>query len=160
MAAPRARFDLKTAHRVAKATQWVEQQPKANETAGYGTARPGAAGFWAKITSSAAVSGNPNRWRYAWTEQRPTVDGWDDLPSGRTGTTSSKFALNSIEANNPDTDDMMGNSVDTDATSTTLSPVQGDPVVWMWEVSAWDSDSSTWKQGFRFTYENTVDCAS
>jgi hypothetical protein len=39
MAGPRAKFDLRTAQRVAKATQWVEQQPRAFEGAGYGKPR-------------------------------------------------------------------------------------------------------------------------
>jgi hypothetical protein len=39
MARPRANFDLRTAQRVAKATQWVEQQPRASESASYG--KPG-----------------------------------------------------------------------------------------------------------------------
>jgi hypothetical protein len=39
MAGPRASFDLRTAQRVASATKWVEQQPRATESAGYGKPR-------------------------------------------------------------------------------------------------------------------------
>jgi hypothetical protein len=158
MADPVAKFRLPVAKRVLRATRRVELAPRGQESACYGKTVGNE--FWAKITGSAAFTDNPNRWQYAWTEQRPTLDGWEDLPGGRSGTTSSRFALNSIEASNPDTAGVMGNSVDTDATSTTLAAVQGAPVVWMRRVSAWDADEETWSIGFRFSYENTVECGS
>lgn len=156
---PIAKFRVSSAKRIVKASRWVELQPKSAEGASVG-ANIASDGFWAKITASLAVSGHPNRWQYAWTEQRPTVAGWADHPRARTGTTTSRFALNSVEANNPDAAGMMGNSVDTAATTTTMAPVRGNPVVWMREVSAWNSLTGAYVQGFRFQYENTVECGS
>lgn len=154
-------FGAKEVSRIAAAVRDYERAP--DDRRGQPSPRQDdgeADGFWAKITGAADHGGNSNRKRYAWTEQRPTVDGWDDMPSGRSGTTSTDYALNSTEANNPTTAGMMGNSVDTAATSTTFAPVRGNPVVWMRYVWAWDSSASTWVRTIRFTYEGTVDCGS
>jgi hypothetical protein len=56
--------------------------------------------FLASITGSALVSGSQSRWQYAWSEVEETATGWQVKSGGRTGTTSSGFALNSIEAFN------------------------------------------------------------
>jgi len=54
--------------------------------------------FWAKITGNADLGGGAtNRWKYAWTEQDETADSWADLAGGRTGSTTSGYALNGLE---------------------------------------------------------------
>lgn len=116
--------------------------------------------FWAKITGSASIG--TNRWKYAWTEQRRTSTGFENLTSGRTGTTSTDFAINSVEANNDGTG-IQGNSVDIDGTifddntGLELQAVRGDPVVRMWVDT--DADGNT---AFTFEYVNAIDgeCAA
>ena len=114
----------------------------------------GANTFWAKITSSA--TDGTNKWKYAWTEQTRTAAGWEDLTDGRTGTTSSDFAINSLEANNDGTG-VQGNSIDidgavfTDNSGLEIQPVQGDPVVRM-IVDIIDA-----AQLYTFEYVNAVD---
>gem|GEM_PF-2809998 len=114
----------------------------------------GTSEFWAKITGSAA--NGTNKWKYAWTEVRRTATGWENKPNGRTGTTTEKFALNSIEANNPGAAGIMGNSVDTSETDfpagMSLKPVRGDPVVRM--IAESDASGTT---TYTFSYENAVD---
>lgn len=57
-------------------------------------------GFWALLTSS-SQDGSNKRWKYAWSEAYKTSagygSGWSTLPNGRTGTTSTNTAYNSIE---------------------------------------------------------------
>ncbi len=92
-----------------------------------------AARLLGKITINGAVSGNANRYQYAWTEQKRTSTGWVDMAGGRSGTASVGFALNSIEnpnKNAPASGDFYGNSVEWNDFQTLL-PVQGNPVVWM-----------------------------
>jgi hypothetical protein len=119
--------------------------------------------FPAKITGSTAVPKGTspetycdNRYQYAWTEQQRTATGWQDLSGGRSGTTSSGFALNGDEANNPDdtaTPRVMGNSIDhADAeypATNWLQPVRGNPVVRMFV----DVDD-TGAVAYSFQYEN------
>lgn len=116
---------------------------------------PGQDSFWAKITGNAADG--TNKWKYAWTEQQRTASGWQDLSGGRTGTTTTGFAVNGIEANNDGTG-IQGNSVDIDGTifddntDLEIQPVQGDPVVRMWV----DADSSG-ALAYTFEYVNAID---
>jgi hypothetical protein len=113
--------------------------------------------FWAKITGSAA--NGDNKWKYAWTEQQRTADGFHDLSGGRSGTTSANPAYNSIEANNDDTG-TQGNSIDIDGavfddnSGLAIQPVGGDPVVRMYADIA--DDGST---VYSFEYVNAVDGA-
>ena len=111
--------------------------------------------FWAKITGNAADG--TNKWKYAWTEQQRTAAGWQDLSGGRSGTTSTGFAVNANEANNDGTG-VQGNSIDIDGTvfddnsDLEIQPVQGDPVVRMWAEL-----SSTNTLVYTFEYVNAVD---
>ena len=111
--------------------------------------------FWAKITGNAA--NGTNKWKYAWSEQERASSGWSDLSDGRSGTTSTNFALNSIEANN-DGAGIQGNSVDidgpvfTDNSDLEIQPVQGDPVVRMWEEP--DTNGGV---AYSFEYVNAID---
>ena len=111
--------------------------------------------IWAKITGNAADG--TNKWKYAWTEQQRTASGWQDLSGGRTGTTSTDFAVNANEANN-DGAGIQGNSIDIDGTvfddnsDLEIQPVQGDPV-----VRVWAELSSTNTLVYTFEYVNAVD---
>jgi hypothetical protein len=111
--------------------------------------------FWAKITGNAADG--TNKWKYAWTEQQRTAAGWQDLTDGRSGTTTTGFAVNANEANNDGTG-IQGNSIDIDGTvfddnsDLELVAVQGDPVVRMWA----DIDSSG-NTAYSFEYTNAID---
>jgi len=111
--------------------------------------------FWAKITGNAADG--TNKWKYAWTEQQRTATGWQDLSGGRTGTTTTDFAVNANEANNDGTG-VQGNSIDIDGTvfddnsDLEIQPVQGDPV-----VRVWAEMSSTSTLVYTFEYVNAVD---
>lgn len=115
----------------------------------------GGVSFWAKITGSA--TNGTNKWKYAWAEQERSSSGWADLTGGRSGTTSTGFALNSIEANNDGTG-IQGNSVDIDGTlfddntGLEIQPVQGDPVVRMWAEE--DTGGTI---AYSFEYVNAVD---
>lgn len=90
--------------------------------------------FHAKITGSTSLS--TNRWKYAWTEVTRTATAWADTSGGRSGTTTTNFALNGMEANNDGTG-IQGNGVDidgtifTDNTGLAIQPIQGSPVVAM-----------------------------
>lgn len=114
-----------------------------------------ASSFWAKITSSAADG--TNKWKYAWTEQERTASGWQDKTGGRSGTTTTGFAINGLEASNSDAG-VQGNSVDVDGTifddntGLEVRPVEGNPVVRMWV----DIDTSG-DPAYTFEYVNAVD---
>jgi len=96
--------------------------------------------FHARITSSAA-GGGTYRWVYAWEEvMLPAYgsgDNWQTVPGGRSGTTTTDYAVNAIEADNSDT--FGGPSYKIDATETflplaiglTRSSAQRNPVVEM-----------------------------
>jgi hypothetical protein len=79
--------------------------------------RHGADRFWAKITGSAAAdSPAQGRWVYAWTEVEKTAagyGGWTAVDGGRSGTTGTDPAYNSIEDANDGTG-VQGNGVDVD----------------------------------------------
>jgi hypothetical protein len=119
------------------------------------TLPPTTSSFWAKITGNAADG--TNKWKYAWTEQQRTATGWQDLSGGRSGTTSTDFAVNANEANNDGTG-VQGNSIDIDGTvfddnsDLEIQPVQGDPV-----VRVWAEMSSTATLVYTFEYVNAVD---
>lgn len=96
---------------------------------------PACESFWAKITGSTAVPSTSNRWRYSWTEQERTTDGFSDLSGGRSGSTSSGYAINAVEVSN-DGSGVEGHGVDVDGTDYPagfeVQPVQGNPVHRMW----------------------------
>lgn len=91
--------------------------------------------FWAEITASDPMSGQTNRWQYAWREKLRTGIGWETKDGGRTGTVSSNFALNSAEANNAATG-IMGNGIDHDndyPAGFEMQPIRGSRIVRMYE---------------------------
>lgn len=53
--------------------------------------------FPAKITGAAAYSGEYYRWKYAWTEMVDSGDSVASATNGRSGTTSTDYALNDFE---------------------------------------------------------------
>ena len=116
----------------------------------------GPSSFWAKITGNAADG--TNKWKYAWTEQQRTASGWQDLSGGRSGTTSTDFAVNANEANNDGTG-VQGNSIDIDGTvfddnsDLEIQAVQGDPVVRMYV----ETDITAGGLAYSFEYVNAVD---
>lgn len=111
--------------------------------------------FWGRITGSTAIPSTTNRWRYAWTEQERSTDGFADLTGGRSGTTSSSYAINSVEANN-DGIGTQGNSIDIDGADFpagfSMQPVEGDPVVRMYKE--YDASGTAF---YTFAYVNAVD---
>lgn len=48
--------------------------------------------FWAQITGSAEI-GTTGKFKYAWSEQERTASGWQAKTGGRSGTTSSGYAI-------------------------------------------------------------------
>lgn len=107
--------------------------------------------FWAKITGSTADG--DNKWTYAFTEQERTAGGWQNKTDGRTGS----GAVNSAEANNSGSG-VQGNGVDidgsifTDNSDLALKPIQGEPVVRMWEEALADGTKV-----YTFTLANAID---
>lgn len=91
--------------------------------------------FLAKITSSASLA--TNRWKYAWSEVvlDRTDDGFDIR--GRSGTTTTDYALNTVEAFNDGTG-VQAPGVDIDGADYpagfALMAIQGDPVVMMYPI--------------------------
>jgi len=124
------------------------------------------AGFWASITGNAADG--TNRWKYAFSEVYKSsagYGGWASLSGGRSGTTSSNTARNTIEDMNTGADaHVEGNGVDpanldpSGAGSDTFSlmPCTSGNIVWMREVDRSGSIE------YWFSYENGVDgdCSS
>ncbi len=53
--------------------------------------------FWARIAGNTLKGGASAIWQYGWVEQEATVSGWQDLSGGRSGTTSSNYAINALE---------------------------------------------------------------
>lgn len=83
-------FDRQSAARIADAVREVEGDPV--DLTGNRTPTPVARRetIWAKLTGRDGT----DKWKYAWTEQRRKADGtWEDLPQGRTGTTTENPAL-------------------------------------------------------------------
>lgn len=116
--------------------------------------------FLAQITDSESIG--TNRWKYAWSEVRRTTLGFETVSGGRSGTLTSGYAINAIEANNDDTG-TQGNSVDIDGaiftanTGLAIQPAEGDPVVTMWMDYLADGTPS-----YTFEYVNAIDgeCAA
>lgn len=156
-------FTGESARRIAKAVRTVEANdplytgPKRRRRYQH-VRKP----FWAQITGSAAISGASNRWKYSWFEVERTATGFQTKGGGRSGTTSERFAINSIEANNDDSN-IEGNSVDlsgqifTDNSGLELQAVRGTPVVRMW--LEYDVDGNP---AYTFEYVNAIDgeCAA
>jgi hypothetical protein len=51
-------------------------------------------GFWAKLDSNTTVS----PYQYGWSEQATTASGWTTKAGGRSGTTTTNFATNALDA--------------------------------------------------------------
>ena len=121
-----------------------------------GAKTPVSTDFWAEITGSAADG--TNRFKYAWSEVYKSsagYGGWATLPGGRSGTTTTNPARNTIEDVNG-ASGTLGNGVavanlDTDDYTFTLSAAPSGTIVRMREV-AQGSNTEYW-----FQYENGVD---
>jgi hypothetical protein len=97
--------------------------------------------FFARITGSALISGASYRWAYSWEEVMLPEYGSGDtfalVPGGRSGTTTTRYAINAMEADN--TSSFAGASYQIDAGETflprpiglTRGSVQRNPVVEM-----------------------------
>lgn len=72
--------------------------------------------FWARLTDAAAIdsSTDPWRWQYAWQEAVWNGAGSSVLTGGRSGTTSTNYALNGMEVDNATSG--VVNGVDVDGT--------------------------------------------
>ncbi|MBT3201530.1 MAG: hypothetical protein HN350_16635 [Phycisphaerales bacterium] len=117
--------------------------------------------FWASITGSAADGAN--RWKYAFSEVYKSsagYGGWATLSGGRSGTTSTNPARNSIEDMNTGADSHVeGNGVDpanldpaaTGSDTFSLMPCTSGNIVQMRQVDC-GSAVEYW-----FSYENGVD---
>lgn len=111
-------------------------------------------GFWAKIGTNAADG--TNAWKYAFKEQTKATagyGGWADLSGGRTGTTGTGPARNTIEDMN-DGSGVQGNGVSV-ANLTggcAIKPCPSGAIVWMRFVPVADGTVEPW-----FEYENGVD---
>jgi len=126
----------------------------------------GSESFWAKIDGNAADG--TNRWKYAWTEVYKSsagYGGWATLSGGRSGTTSSGPARNTIEDMNTGADaHVVGNGVDpanldpaqTGSDTFEIMPCTTGNIVRIHEVLQ-GSNVEYW-----FSYENGVngDCGS
>ncbi len=130
-------FAAKEVNRIARAVKAFERTPT-NFVGGPSGSQDGEAnaGCWAKIAASPTVVSGVNH--YAWTEQRETTTGFDDMPSGQSGTTSDNFAIN---------DDEFGGGG---------GAVAGTPVVWLRFTRVWDSGPSQWIRSNRFSRDNNL----
>lgn len=131
----------------------------------------GEEGFWAKITDSAeADDPAKNRWLYGWEEVEKTVvgypatpgtvDNWTTLSGGRSGTTGTDPAYNTIEnMNNATNAHVEGNGVDpenvADVGTFAMMPCTTDNIVWMRPLT-FTVDEETYTE-YWFSYENGVD---
>jgi len=114
-------------------------------------------GFWALV--GANTSDGANRWKYAWQEAELSADGygnWQAKANGRSGTTTTNPARNTLENMNSDTG-TQGNGVDADNLDTTnytftIQPCPNGAVVWMRPLRATDGTMTYW-----FQYANGVD---
>ena len=118
-------------------------------------------GFWAEITGNA--TDGTNRWKYAFSEAHKTsagYGGWATLGGGRSGTTGSGPARNTIEDMNTGADaHVEGNGVDpanldpaeTGSDTFAIMPCTSGNIVRMHEV---DRSGTT---EYWFSYENGVD---
>lgn len=113
--------------------------------------------FDAKITSAVELVGAFWAWKYAWAEQERTATGWSPLTGGRTGTTTTGFALNRAEAYNTETG-IQGNGIDldgsvfTDNTGLEVQPIRGGRVVRM--TAEYDAAGGV---AYSFDASNAVD---
>jgi len=114
-------------------------------------------GFWALIGANA--SDGTNRWKYAWQEAQLTEDGygnWQAKTNGRSGTTGTNPARNTLENMNSGTG-TQGNGVDAANLDTadytfTIQPCPNGAIVWIRPVRAADGAMTYW-----FQYANGVD---
>ena len=125
---------------------------------------PGDSGFWAKITGNA--TDGTNRWKYAFSEVHKSTagyGGWATLSGGRSGTTSTDPARNTIEDMNTGADaHIEGNGVDpanldpaaTGSDTFSIMPCTSDNIVRIRMVTVADTDNTT---EYWFSYENGVD---
>lgn len=129
-----ATFDIETAQRlVSMLHEWENAHPTGGRSASSFRPPIFIAPFLAKITGNAVISAN--RWKYSWVEVRRIATGFEDMPGGRSGTTTVDYAINGAEANNAATG-IMGNGIDHSAVyyppGFALKPVRGNRVVRMW----------------------------
>jgi len=62
-------------------------------------------GMWVKLGTAVAFSDNDSRFQYPWTQARPTIEGFDDMPDGLAGVIADNtHALNPAEADNANGD--------------------------------------------------------
>ena len=118
-------------------------------------------GFWGEITGNA--SDGTNRWKYAFSEVYKSsagYGGWATLTGGRSGTTSTGPARNSIEdMNTGAAAHIEGNGVDpanldpagTGSDTFAIMPCTSGNIVWMREVDRAGTIE------YWFSYENGVD---
>ena len=118
-------------------------------------------GFWAEITGNAADG--TNRWKYAFSEVYKSsagYGGWATLTGGRSGTTSTGPARNTIEDMNTGADaHIEGNGVDpanldpaeTGSDTFAIMPCTSGNIVQMREVDRGETIE------YWFSYENGVD---
>ena len=88
-------FTEKSAKRIGDAVRWVESQPV--DLAGQSNRLRGDRQIWAKITGGDADG-------YSWTEQRRTATGFEDVPDGRSGTTTTNKAIGTDDENDIEAD--------------------------------------------------------
>lgn len=115
--------------------------------------------FLAKITGSASLS--TNRWKYAWSEVvlDHTDDSFDILSGDRSGTTTTDYALNLVEAFNDGTG-VQAPGVDIDGddypAGFSLQAIQGNPVVIMYP---WSDDDGYIRYLFSLANAHDGTCA-
>lgn len=99
--------------------------------------------FLARITGSAVLGSEVNRWKYAWSEIRMDDDDSVVKTSGRSGTTTVDYALNLCEDAN-DGADIEAPGIDVGGASYPagfdMVPIQGSPVVLMLAIRTLDGD--------------------
>jgi hypothetical protein len=113
-----------------------------------------------QITGNAVITGQTNKWEYAWTFVRPQrKNSWaapTDTTEQDTDIISGVKAYNTCEANNSGAG-WQGNSVNIDLLPPDINilPVQGNPVVRAWVETNCDGNPELY-----FSYENaiTIDC--
>lgn len=112
-------------------------------------------GMWMEITGNA--TNGTNQWKYSWKRVVRTSTGWQDAAVSVTGSTSSDYALNSLEKPNSGSG-VQGNGVDldgqvfTDNSDLELQPIATGAVVWAWRgVDASNNPCLT------FTATNAID---
>jgi hypothetical protein len=115
---------------------------------------------WAKITGNAALGGETYRWKYAWSAVEPDGDDMAAVTGGRSGTTSTDYALNTMEMGN--TSSNVGPGVDptgTDYAASSFEPqaISNNSIVWMRTTIHRNPSTGTITARNYFTAENAHD---